>query len=349
MNPEASTAIVEKDCNGALGMSLGGGSPLCPCVYAVALQTGMPVATEGSIQIGDEISEINGVSLEGLTRFQVAEIIQHQNGPLSIGFKRFDGDTYFGKKEPLDVSLKKLKQKLSLKLKPDILDTFGIEHAFLQESEDFEMAMDRFERTCKMYDGLLLRIKTYVEAFQKLLETQKEIGVLFANSGIREDDQHMSKFLSAFGKGHQKISCLGENFIPFSENLIKDLMTFSTKAVGDLKDTISRYQEAKMEYLAYLLRSRKLEAEEEECEKQENTLNRCLEGNLEYRWNLQKMYRSRQKYEKFRESVNIKLSLLDEKRMSDLQNKLTGFLQSMGCYFEGSLSVCEKARIEMSA
>lgn len=46
---------VTKDANGFLGISIGGGTPYCPCIYVVQIFENSPIALDGRIQAGDEI------------------------------------------------------------------------------------------------------------------------------------------------------------------------------------------------------------------------------------------------------------------------------------------------------
>ena len=61
-----------------IGISIGGGSPLCPCLYVVQVFDNTPAAKDGTLQAGDEISGVNGKSMKGKTKVDVARAIQSQ-------------------------------------------------------------------------------------------------------------------------------------------------------------------------------------------------------------------------------------------------------------------------------
>ena len=65
-----------KGKNNMVGISIGGGSPFCPCLYVVQVFHRTPAADDGSLAPGDELVNVNGTSLQGLSRRETARIIQ---------------------------------------------------------------------------------------------------------------------------------------------------------------------------------------------------------------------------------------------------------------------------------
>ena len=65
-----------KGKNNMVGISIGGGSPFCPCLYVVQVFHRTPAADDGSLSPGDELVNVNGTSLQGLSRRETARIIQ---------------------------------------------------------------------------------------------------------------------------------------------------------------------------------------------------------------------------------------------------------------------------------
>ena len=59
-----------------IGISIGGGAPLCPCLYVVQVFDNTPAAKDGTLQAGDEIVGVNGKSMRGKTKVDVAREIQ---------------------------------------------------------------------------------------------------------------------------------------------------------------------------------------------------------------------------------------------------------------------------------
>lgn len=65
-----------KGKNNMVGISIGGGSPFCPCLYVVQVFHRTPASDDGSLAPGDELVNVNGTSLQGLSRRETARIIQ---------------------------------------------------------------------------------------------------------------------------------------------------------------------------------------------------------------------------------------------------------------------------------
>ena len=59
-----------------IGISIGGGAPLCPCLYVVQVFDNTPAAKDATLQAGDEIVGVNGKSMRGKTKVDVAREIQ---------------------------------------------------------------------------------------------------------------------------------------------------------------------------------------------------------------------------------------------------------------------------------
>ena len=65
-----------KGKNNMIGISIGGGAPFCPSLYVVQVFHRTPAADDGSLCPGDELVEVNGTNLQGLTRRETAKLIQ---------------------------------------------------------------------------------------------------------------------------------------------------------------------------------------------------------------------------------------------------------------------------------
>ena len=75
---KAGNVSLKKDKQNLIGISIGGGAPLCPCLYVVQVFDNTPAAKDGTLQAGDEIVGVNGKSMKGKTKVDVARAIQSQ-------------------------------------------------------------------------------------------------------------------------------------------------------------------------------------------------------------------------------------------------------------------------------
>ena len=67
---------LKKDTQNLIGISIGGGAPLCPCLYVVQVFDNTPAAKDGTLASGDEIVGVSGQSVKGRTKVEVARLIQ---------------------------------------------------------------------------------------------------------------------------------------------------------------------------------------------------------------------------------------------------------------------------------
>lgn len=76
MTVTSGSVVIKKDANNLIGISIGGGAPLCPCLYIVQIFDNTAAARDGTLQSGDELVAVNGQSVKGKTKVEVAKMIQ---------------------------------------------------------------------------------------------------------------------------------------------------------------------------------------------------------------------------------------------------------------------------------
>ena len=76
MTVSSGSVTLKKDTQNLIGISIGGGAPLCPCLYVVQVFDNTPAAKDAHLAAGDEIVGVNGQSVKGRTKVEVARLIQ---------------------------------------------------------------------------------------------------------------------------------------------------------------------------------------------------------------------------------------------------------------------------------
>ena len=76
MRVTSGCVVLKKDAQNLIGISIGGGAPLCPCLYVVQIFDNTPAAKDGTLASGDEIVGVNKQSCKGKTKVEVAKMIQ---------------------------------------------------------------------------------------------------------------------------------------------------------------------------------------------------------------------------------------------------------------------------------
>ena len=76
MRVTSGTVTLQKDSQNLIGISIGGGAPLCPCLYIVQVFDNTASARDGTLESGDEIVGVNGIPVKGKSKVEVAKMIQ---------------------------------------------------------------------------------------------------------------------------------------------------------------------------------------------------------------------------------------------------------------------------------
>jgi PRKCA-binding protein len=82
------------------------------------------VSKEGTLQSGDELLGVNGASVKGKTKVEVAKMIQSADTEVTIHFNKLHADNLQG--ETLDIALKKIKHRLVENMSSKTADALGI-------------------------------------------------------------------------------------------------------------------------------------------------------------------------------------------------------------------------------
>ena len=118
-----------KDQSNLIGISIGGGAPMCPCLYIVQVFDNTPAAKDATLEAGDELVGVNGANVKGKTKVEVAKMIQATKGEVSIKYNKLHADPKQGK--TLDIVMKKVKHKMVENMTSSTADALGLSRAIL--------------------------------------------------------------------------------------------------------------------------------------------------------------------------------------------------------------------------
>ena len=76
MTVTSGVVTITKDESNLIGISIGGGAPLCPCLYIVQVFDNTATARDGTLEAGDEIVGVAGNPVKGKSKVEVAKMIQ---------------------------------------------------------------------------------------------------------------------------------------------------------------------------------------------------------------------------------------------------------------------------------
>ncbi|XP_045124621.1 PRKCA-binding protein-like isoform X2 [Portunus trituberculatus] len=319
MTVTSGTVTLEKNDSNLIGISIGGGAKLCPCLYVVQVFDNTAAAREGTLQSGDEITGVNGVNVKGRSKQEVAQMIQRSQGTVTIHYNKLHADPKQGK--TLDIAMKKMKHRLVENLSSSTADALGLSRAILC-NDSLVKKLGDLQRTEEIYQGLVDHTKRLLKAFLDLAVVYRRFGDVFCEIGVRELQQSANEAFSQFGEAHRQMEKCGIVLLTRLKPILSDLGTYLHKAIPDTRLTIRRYADAKFEYLSYCLKVKEMDDEEMQFAHLQEPLYRIETGNYEYRLVLRCRQDARAKFARLRSDVLVKLELLDSKHVQHLTQQL---------------------------
>uniref|UniRef100_A0A914WT70 PRKCA-binding protein n=1 Tax=Plectus sambesii TaxID=2011161 RepID=A0A914WT70_9BILA len=326
MRVSSGAATIQKDAGNLIGISIGGGAALCPCLYVVQVFDNTPASKEGSLEAGDELTGVNKVSVKGKTKTEVARMIQAAQGDVLLQYNKLHADPKQGKS--LDIVLKKAKHKMIENMSADTADALGLSRAILC-NDSLVKKMQELERNAEMYRGLMEHSRNLLRAYYNLSRTQKKFGDIFAEIGAREPQKAASEAFTIFGEAHRNMDKQGMKLLRVLHPMLNDLSTYLNKAIPDTKLTIKKYLDVKFEYLSYCLKLKEMDDEESQAAALQEPLYRVETGNYEYRLILRCRQDARVRFARLRQDVMVKMELLDQKHVQDISFQLQRFVAAM--------------------
>ncbi|XP_074603671.1 PRKCA-binding protein-like [Brevipalpus obovatus] len=326
MRVTSGVVTIKKNPKNMIGISIGGGAPHCPCIYVVQIFDQTPAASDGTLESGDEIVGVNGESVKGKTKIEVAKMIQASEPEVTFNYNKLHAEPKQGKS--LDIVLKKVKHRIVENMGSDTADALGLSRAMLC-NDSFIRKLEELELMELMYKGLIERTKDLLKAHLGMCHVMKAFGDVFSEIGVRDPHPDSSKAFAAFGQAHRIIERKGMQMIRDLKPLVSDLSTFLNKVMPDMKLTIKKYADVKFEYLSYCLKVREMDDEEFETNSQDDPLYRVETGNYEYRLVLRCRQQARARFAQKRSDVLVKLELMDQRHVQDVVEKLQKLLSNL--------------------
>lgn len=329
MTVTSGSVTLTKDPQNLIGISIGGGASLCPCLYVVQIFDNTPASKDGTLAAGDEIVGVNGQSVKGRTKVEVAKMIQAIRSEVTINYNNLHADPKQGK--TLDIVLKKVKHRVVETLNSNTADALGLSRAILC-NDGLVKKLDELERTADMYGGMIEQTRKLLRAFFDLSQSHRAFGDVFNSIGVREPQPAASEAFTQFGEAHRNMERYAIKMLKTVKPMVSDLNTFLNKAVPDTRLTIKKYLDCKFEYLSYCLKVKEMDDEEYSYAALQEPLYRVETGNYEYRLVLRCRQEARIRFAKMRSDVLVKMELLDQKHVQDIVFQLQKFVSAMAKY-----------------
>uniref|UniRef100_A0AC35G3D0 PRKCA-binding protein n=1 Tax=Panagrolaimus sp. PS1159 TaxID=55785 RepID=A0AC35G3D0_9BILA len=316
---------LQKDGN-KVGVAIGGGAPTCNCIYVVQVFENSPCAADGKIGVGDEIVAVNGVNVRGSEKATVAELIRKSESPIRISFNRIQVDPERGK--TLDILFKKIKHWVVESIEPKTADALGLSRAVLC-NDMLQKLLERLDSNEKFYKQLHFKLLRLLRCHSATSSIHNEIGSLMGQIAVRELSPNCVNIFTQYADIQSSLHKENTQFLSNIEKLIDSIQSHVKNAIPDVRFSLSKYMNAKFEYLSYCLKIKELEDEEVEMAEYDEYPARMETGNYEYRVMLKCRETSRTKFIDMRNHVQIKIQMLDEKQVNDLPQQMRNIIGAM--------------------
>ncbi|XP_017461739.1 PREDICTED: PRKCA-binding protein-like, partial [Rhagoletis zephyria] len=288
---------------------------------------GTPAALDGTLEAGDELLSVNGKTVKGATKVEVAKMIQSIKEEVTVGYNKLHADPKQGKS--LDIVLKKLKHKMVDGMSSTTADALGLSRAILC-NDSLIKKLQELDRNEYILKGLVSHINFTIKAYVEMTQTYKDFSDVFAEIGAHEPQTEASKAFTQFSETHRHFEKEGQTLTAELKPILGDLNTYLNKAIPDTRLTIKKYADQKFEYLSYCLKVKEMDDEEYTYTALSEPLYRVETGNYEYRLVLRCRQEARKRFAALRSDVLVKMELLDQKHVQNVATQVIRVIAALG-------------------
>ncbi|KAG8592419.1 hypothetical protein GDO81_000492 [Engystomops pustulosus] len=181
----------------------------------------------------------------------------------------------------------------------------------------------------KKYEHVLKLAQTLSSQLYQMVQTQRQMGDAFADLSLKSIELH-EEF--GYNADTQKLLAKnGETLLGAINFFISSVNTLVNKTIEDTLITVKQYETARIEYDAY-----RTDLEELNLGPRDATTLPKIEQS-------QQMFQMhKEKYDKMRGDVSVKLKFLEENKVKVLHNQLVLFHNAIAAYFAGNQKQLEQ-------
>ncbi|XP_060947706.1 arfaptin-1 isoform X4 [Limanda limanda] len=181
----------------------------------------------------------------------------------------------------------------------------------------------------RKYQNVIRLAQTLANQLSQIMQTQRQLGDAFADLSLKSPELHEEFGFNA--ETQKLLSKNGENLLGAITFFIASVNTLVDKTIDDTMITIKQYEVARVEYDAY-----RTDLEELNLGPRDAITMPKIELSQ------QQFQLHREKYEKMREDVAVKLKFLEENKVKVLHNQLILFHNAIAAYYAGNQQQLEQ-------
>ncbi|XP_049625583.1 arfaptin-1 isoform X1 [Suncus etruscus] len=194
---------------------------------------------------------------------------------------------------------------------------------------ELEAQIDILRDNKKKYENILRLAQTLSTQLFQMVHTQRQLGDAFADLSLKSQELH-EEF--GYNADTQKLLAKnGETLLGAINFFIASVNTLVNKTIEDTLMTVKQYESARIEYDAYRTDLEELNLGPRDA----NTLPKIEQSQILFQTH-------KEKYDKMRNDVSIKLKFLEENKVKVLHNQLVLFHNAIAAYFAGNQKQLEQ-------
>ncbi|KAF5880080.1 arfaptin-1 isoform X1, partial [Clarias magur] len=188
---------------------------------------------------------------------------------------------------------------------------------------DLEARIDVLRDNKRKYEQVVKLAQTLANQLTQMMQTQRQLGDAFADLSLKTPELHEEFGYNA--ETQKLLSKNGETLLGAISFFIASVNTLVDKTIEDTMINIKQYEAARIEYDAYRTDLEELNLGPRDS----STLPKIEQSQAQFQIH-------REKYEKMRNDVAVKLKFLEENKVKVLHNQLILFHNAIAAYFAGN-------------
>nr|XP_057903359.1 arfaptin-1 isoform X4 [Doryrhamphus excisus] len=194
---------------------------------------------------------------------------------------------------------------------------------------ELETQIEVLRENKRKYQNVIKLAQTLAAQLSQVMQTQRQLGDAFADLSLKSPELH-EEF--GYNADTQKLlSKNGETLLGAINFFISSVNTLVDKTIEDTMINIKQYEIARVEYDAY-----RTDLEELNLGPRDTTTMPKIEQSQQ----VFQIYR--EKYERMRNDVSVKLKFLEENKVKVLHNQLILFHNAIAAYYSGNQQQLEQ-------
>ncbi|XP_023813952.2 arfaptin-1 isoform X3 [Oryzias latipes] len=194
---------------------------------------------------------------------------------------------------------------------------------------ELEAQIELLRDNKRKYQNVIKLTQTLANQLSQIIQTQRQLGDAFADLSLKSPELH-EEF--GYNADTQKLlSKNGETLLGAMNFFISSVNTLVDKTIEDTMINIKQYETARVEYDAYRTDLEELNLGPRDA----NTMPKIEQSQQQFQIH-------REKYERMRADVSVKLKFLEENKVKVLHNQLILFHNAIAAYYAGNQQQLEE-------